>query len=112
MIECAGVDSGAKMLVVSEVLPTSAAERVRGMRRHVTTQNIHAVPYLSSRCCNMRFTLFQIALVWTSNTTAKRRRLSTGHRKDFSLPLWRETCEVLSKAQGNDATVPSTSIGG
>jgi hypothetical protein len=40
MMECAGVDSGAKMLVVSEVSLFSAAERVSGITK-VAIQNIH-----------------------------------------------------------------------
>src|SRR5262245_47061407 len=81
MMECAGVDSGAKMLVVSDVSALPTAERVSGIRRHAATQNIHPVPNFSNSRCKMRFTLFfQNALVWTSDTTAKGRHLSTKRR--------------------------------
>ena len=41
MMECAGVDSGAKMLVVSDASPLSAAERVSGTRTKVAIKNTH-----------------------------------------------------------------------
>src|ERR1700722_990964 len=39
MMECAGVDSGAKMLVVSDMSPLSAAERVGGTRTKAAIKN-------------------------------------------------------------------------
>src|ERR1700690_1675393 len=41
MMGCAGVDSGAKMLVVRDVSPLSAPERVSGTRTNVAIKNTH-----------------------------------------------------------------------
>jgi hypothetical protein len=59
MMECAGVDSGAKMLVVSDASVWLAARRVSGMRTHDAIKNILCVANLSKRCCKMRFTLLE-----------------------------------------------------